>query len=369
MISCDHFIYTAAPVKGKSTYQITAKSIEISENVIGELLPHIFPTDVDLTEFKESRSLFILKDGKIAYCRVRNIGIGYDGRSGTLYSHIILITVEDFKKINNDSRVLNDYYIERPSTVGKLEKINVIPKEIPINFNLLNQYSLILRDIFSSLILKQKIALIEKNENELIQEILAVIPKSLRLLSFNTFLDDPQKQSRYQFVMIKKHLKRNLQDSFLIINPKITNVELHTKKSKTLFDESLDYLVGTVYFRDSDKLLQLNNNFEKIVNPDLKNKLIFVTNCSKFTYATDEKLKQKYADVILELMKEFDIETRSEYFNKVKSYSKQYEILSHKLQNTGDPSITLAEAFLLLPANLMMDLYQTFFGIRKKTDD
>ncbi len=368
MISCDHFIYTAAPVKGKSTYQVTAKSSDISEHVIKELFPHVFPADVNLSKFKESRSLLLLDNDKIAYCRVRNIGIGYDGRSDTLYSHTIIIGVEDFKKINNDSRILHEHYIEKPSLVGKIEKINIEPKEIPINFNLLNVYSSSLHDILSSLFNKQNVALVSQDETQLIQEILALIPPSLRILPFNTYLDDPQKQSKYQFIMIQKRFKRNLQDNFRLINIKLTNVEQHPKKSKSLFDEALEYLVGIVYLKEKEKLFQINDNFEKILSGDLKDKLILVTNCFKFSYTIDENLKQKYADAILEVIKEFDRDTKSEYFNKIKQYSKQYELLESKLQEAWDPSITLAEAFLLLPTKFMLDLYKSFFGIRKSDD-
>ena len=100
----------------------------------------------------------------------------------------------------------------------------------------------------------------------------------------------------------------------------------------------------------------------------LKNKLVLVTNCSKFSFSTDEKLKQEYADKILEIIKEFDIDTKKEYFNKVKNYSKQYELLENKIQNEWDPSITLAEAFWLLPTRLMVDLYRSFIEPNKKSE-
>lgn len=366
MIECSHFVYTIAPVKEKSTYQITAKSTDLQDSVINELLRYVFPTNVDLTEFNESRSLLLLDD-KIAYCRVRNIGLGFDGRDDTLYGHTILISDEDFKKLHFDSRILNDYYLEDPSLNGNLNKLIVEPKDIPIDFDLLEKHSFLLNEVFSALFNKQKTALVAIDENRLIQELLAVLPPSLRKVSFTTFLDEPQKQSKYNLVIIQKRLKRNLQDEFRIINPKQMSAE-HQKKNRTTFDESIEYINNIIHFKDTEKLFQLNTNFEKITDSDLKNKLILVTNCSKFSYSADETLKRLYADKILEIIKEFDMDTKKEYFDKVKNYSKQYELFENKIQNVWDPSITLAEALWLLPTRLMVDLYKSFLEPNKKSE-
>lgn len=158
-----------------------------------------------------------------------------------------------------------------------------------------------------------------------------------------------------------------LQDRFKIIDLRYVDGS-DSKKTKSLFEQSIGYLVSLVYFEDNDKLRQINNNFERIADSNFKNKLILVTNCLEFSSVPDEKLKQKYADNILEIIKEFDRDTKYEYFNKVKNYSKQYELIENKIQKMGDPSMTIVEAFMLLPAKFMSDLYKSFFNYEKKND-
>ena len=105
----EQFVYTAAATRTKTGYQIIARSKGITDDIVSQLNQYVFPLGIDPSEFKESRSLLILKNNKIAFSRIKNIGIGYDGRSDTFYNHTIVMNIKDFKEIDYDTRILENF--------------------------------------------------------------------------------------------------------------------------------------------------------------------------------------------------------------------------------------------------------------------
>ena len=87
MATCEQFIFTAAQIDTREGYQVTAKSKGISKEIVQNLREYLFPLGIDEEKFQSSKSLIELDKNKIAYSIVKYIGIGYDGRRGTLYNH------------------------------------------------------------------------------------------------------------------------------------------------------------------------------------------------------------------------------------------------------------------------------------------
>lgn len=88
MLKIDQFVYTTAITNEKKGYQIIAKSDGITDALISEINYYFYPIGVNTSKFNESKSLLVLKkDKKIVFSKIKNIGIGYDGRNNTLYNH------------------------------------------------------------------------------------------------------------------------------------------------------------------------------------------------------------------------------------------------------------------------------------------
>lgn len=156
MLVLDQFLYTAAATRTKSGYQVIARSSGISEEIVSELSKYVFPLGIDPSEFKESRSLLILKNNKIAFSKVRNIGIGYDGRSDTFYNHTFVMDFKDFKKLDNDTRILENFYIENSTIQGSLPQQTIEAQKISLNLEGVEQLKPILRETLLGLFSKKK---------------------------------------------------------------------------------------------------------------------------------------------------------------------------------------------------------------------
>lgn len=259
MPTCEHFVFTAAKIGINEGYQIVAKSEKISNNITQKLQGYLFPLGVDLNEFKKSKSLVIIDRNIIVYSIVKNIGIGYDGRKGTLYNHSFVINKSEFQKCGFDSRIFDQYFIENYNIRGKLPPIKLEETHTFPNFELLkNMNQKTLKIILQTLFKKSKVALVDTNNIELIQNVLALLPPSLRLVPFSTIVYQPDIQYKYNFIQIPTSIQKKLNKEFFLINPNFID------KEKIEVDESLDLLLDIVDKKDKKTLEKIHEDYEKI---------------------------------------------------------------------------------------------------------
>lgn len=217
MILLEQFVYTAAETTTRTGYQVIARSGGVSDEIVSQLNQYVFPLVIDPSEFKESRSLLILKKGKIAFSRIRNIGIGYDGRRDTFYNHTIVMNESDFKKIDYDTRILENFYFENSKIKGSLPQLKIEPQKIPLNLEIETDIQNVLYDFLLALFNKEKIAIIDNQNPQLIQKILSLVPPSVRLISFSSLVNDVDRQSGYSFIVTDKKTSSIADRQFTII--------------------------------------------------------------------------------------------------------------------------------------------------------
>jgi hypothetical protein len=114
----------------------------------------------------------------------------------------------------------------------------------------------------------------------------------------------------------------------------------------------------TCHFDSFDKIPDLKGT-------DVKSKLILITNYEQFLATQNEKLKQEFADNIFEIIKKLDKNTASKYLNKIKKYSKKYTLLEDQLQNYINPSLSLLDAMIILPAKAAADMVASYVEFQK----
>ena len=280
MAALEHFIYTAARVGKKDGYQVIAKSPGITDKILSSLDEYLYPLGVKVKDFEESRSLLILPDNKISYSIVKNIGIGYDGRRGTIYNHTFVLDIDDFKKFDYDSRVFNRYFIQNDKKFGELKPIKIKPLSIPINFEVLNKLqSPMLAQILQNLFKNNKIALININELELIQNLFAILPLSQRLIPFSTTVYEPYVQHKFNLIQIPENIKKDLPKSFRIINfhtiPK-------TLSKNNPFIQNMYSLIKVIQNYDETQLKEIHKDFDKISS------ILYTTKRIKLEHIFDE---------------------------------------------------------------------------------
>lgn len=362
MINCEQFIYTSAKLKREKGYQVIAKSNGVSNEILSELKNYFYPLGIKHSKFQESRSLIVLKNNKIAFSMIKNIGTGFDGRPDAIYNHTIIITKDDFEKIHNDTRVLEDYYLHNSKLIGKLPSILVSPKIIPINFKLLEKNWEILPKILVNLFKDERIAIFGIDDFKFIQNILSLVPPSLRLKSFSSLVEIPDRQSKFNFFLTTTYRLSNLDEKYI-------KISLNKKSSKhignTLLDQSIKYLFKLLFEKNENKVKTLHDSFEKIKGTDSKSIFILVTNYDQFISTKNEESKQEYADNILTVIKKIDKENARDYLEKIKKFSRNYNLLKNQLENIVSPTISLLDALIILPAKVTIELISSYVEFQK----
>lgn len=364
MAICEQFIYTTGKTKHEKGYQVISKSPGITKEIISECENYLYPAGINPNKFSQSRSLIILKKNKVAFSIIKNIGVGFDGRPGTIYNHTFVMEKDVFQKLDNDTRIFEQYYNQDPSLIGELSKVMIETKELPINFEGIKQIRSILPGILTALFKGEKIAIFKTEQTELIQTILSIIPPSTRLISFSTYVERSDRQPKYDFILTSKSKLFNLGNIFRKFDPEEKESEASSLPS--ILAESIRYLLNLVDMKKEKELIKIHDSFEQLSSHDFKNKIILVTNYEQFMSATNEKLKQKCADNIFEVIKKFDNDVAMQYLEKIKTYSKKYAVLEDKIQSVINPYTSLIDACIILPAKLTAEFVASFIGFQKK---
>ena len=323
MVLCEHFIYTSAKTEEKSGYQIIAKSTGITEKIINELDNYLYPIGTESGEFKSSISLKILTD-HVAFTRVRNIGISYDGRPDTIYNHTIVMEKNDFKKFDNDSRIFNDKYIEEIK-LGHLSPIIIKKKKIQPDFTIISELGIeLIECVLHYLFLGKKIAFVDFNHEKLIQNILSITPPSLRLISFSSLVANQIRQPDYDVIQIRKQNLTKSKTMELYFN----SIPKFKRSENELYENCFRYIINILKTRSREKLEILFEEFEEI-NGTLNEKIIFAVMPLKIkdeSYLTEpdqiikfeeflDKTTSKFADIV---KNEFKPHLGEDHFSKYK---------------------------------------------------
>lgn len=353
MFNVEQFIYTTATIENKKGYQIVAKSEGITNEIVTELGAYVYPINVDPSKFNESRSFLLLNNDLAAYSIIKNIGTGYDGRENTLYNHTFIFSKKDFEKYDWDSRFLDKFYIEDKGARGILPTLSITPSPQPVS--LISEISeATLERIFRYFFTKKKIALL-MDEIMLPQEIISMLPKSMRYISFSTFVIEPKKQPKYEFILNSKLKESKLGKKFEIISSNESTIE-----SKMPFEQSVKYYVQIIKDEKYDILKEIQEEFEKISGDDFKSKLVLASNYIRFQKSSDEIEREQYAEIILEIIKQFDQDIFSFYFEKINSSLKKYRNIKNKISPEINPAMSFFETMFFLPTKMMADVWNMF---------
>ena len=349
MILCEHFIYTAGIVGNKNGYQIISKSSSLDDKVVSELENYFYPLGVNLSEFSVSTSLLILKED-VAFTKVRNIGIGFDGRPDTIYSHTIVMKKKDFKKFSNDSRIFNDKYIETTKS-DHLKPILIKEKNLLPDFVCVDELGMVaMEQIFIGLLNKKKISLVNTDSQRLIQSILSLIPSSMSMVSYSTNVAEPKKQSKYNIIQIKKN---NLVKSS---NNVIIDKEIVFKKineSNPLLNLCVRYILNVMNSKESKKLAKINHQIESMPG-DIIKKIILGTSLiivseephkfSKRYFFRLERMLKETPNVPDKITSELYLKL-NELFNKQESGEFEIEKIILKFNNEKLNITTIGKMF------------------------
>lgn len=333
MILCDHFIYASAKTDKKIGYQVIAKSDGITERILDSLSEYIYPLGANLNELKESKSLLVLKNKKIVFSIIK-IGIGFDGRSGTVYNHTFVLDEKDFKKLDYDSRKLEKYFIKDESLRGKLKKIEIEDFDYPPDL-IKKHFHKTIEPTLKALFKKKKLAIVEIEDTNLIQNLLSILPPKMRLISFSTHVSQPKRQSSFEFIQIPRQIQSQLDNHFVQIDPQI----FESNKKKTDLDKSLEYFLDLVN-RNKIGLKKFQREFDRIASNDFKNKLIMLSFYHYFIKTKIPSQKAQYANKCFMALNKLGRKGTEKYYQEIANYVTEIKI--KKLSKEEAPDILSA---------------------------
>lgn len=336
MQECEQLFYTTAAIGNKSGYQVTARSTGITEEIIQELEGYLYPVGVDSNKFTTSNSLLILKNEKIAFSTVRNVGTGFDGRDNTLYNHTIVLEKDQFEKIEYDSRNLQKYYVENTRKQGKLDKITIQENPTSINWEFFEKTPRnILETVLDAIFLSKKIILSGIKEKEFISEIISILPKSMRMLSYSNMVIEPNRQSRYDIMQVDgdEKLPSDLKNCVNIVVDKIPI--FYENDSDLMLERTIKIIVQILKNKEQDALEFIYNEFESIDNPNVKDKIKLATYFKETKNEENVERNKKFANDMLEILEKFNEEIFVKYLLEIRNlipdddyekYSKEIEL-------------------------------------------
>ena len=264
-INCEQFIYTADKIGSKKGYQIISKSNTIDENILNSLTNYLYPIGVNVSTFNKSKSMIVIDKTHVAYSIIKNIGYGNDGRFGTLYNHTFLMHINEFKKLNNDSRIFDDYFIDNNMSHENLKSLNIKSKNIGIDFKYLNDLDIDFLNYAISLLLKKyKIAISNNLDENLIQNLLSILPPNLRLIEFSSHVVHPDKQPKYNIMQIRQPFNIQLKKNCIMLDQNFI------KQNRLKKNDIVVQLIHAIHNKDNKQIKMIHNEFININEKDKK---------------------------------------------------------------------------------------------------
>jgi hypothetical protein len=121
--SADQIIYGWVNKKGKSGFQYITASSTLSEKDLSFLDKNNLPEGSDYLSKSEGRRLLILPSGKIAANYIKNIGKDSHGREGAMYSHFLILSMENFSSIKKNLTLLDNGHLKGITSIKDFDKL------------------------------------------------------------------------------------------------------------------------------------------------------------------------------------------------------------------------------------------------------
>jgi len=99
------------------------------------------------------------------------------------------------------------------------------------------------------------------DEPNLLQNLLVILPPSLRLIQFSTLVAEPDRQYKFELIQISEGIQSKVDKSFVIINP---NELSSLTRRKSIYDENVEELAQIILNKDEKRLQQILKDYEKI---------------------------------------------------------------------------------------------------------
>ena len=283
---------------------MVARSSGISDDMLAQMDAYMLPAGAG-RNFAHSKSLLLLRDNLVAYSNITNIGDGYDGRPDALYNHTLVLSSESFASVRFDTRVLDKYFTKEPPH-GTLPRIDV-EGSAPVP-RLSRKLQHLAFPVLRALFLEQNVAISGVDDPSFLPDILAMLPPSMRMLPFCTYLPKPAQQPAYRLAAYDEHM-RSLPPSFV-----------HVGSSSVAYaggddlDDAVMFLIARVAsgYKPANEVF---SEFDKMTSNSPRDKLVLLSKL--FGVSSSPRLQARQADAVMNMLRKFDVETQSRLMRRI----------------------------------------------------
>lgn len=358
MVLCEQFIFTSSKLE-EGGYQVIAKSSGITEKILRELEECVYPIGIEPSEFHDSKSMRILEN-EIAFIQSKNIGIGQDGRSDTMYSHIIIMNKDDFKKFGNDSRIFNEYYSETKES-GHLAPLSIENKKLNPDFACVDIIGIIqVQKCLKAIFKNEKIAIINEKNQKLIQSILSLMPPSLSLKSFSTQVPQPNVQTKFEIIQTSEQ-NDYLINKYTILD--VTKSKSTYKENKTILDTCISYLIEIIDRKNEIELKRIHDEFESIPISNIDEKIVLIIGNLLLESNKTISFKRQILKNILDIIGEIPPENSRKYWKQIREILSPEEHQKYALEYEINEIINEHEI-----EKITLDILHSMFGSLKNNN-
>ena len=131
-VSAEQLIFGWVDRGSSRGYQLVTKSNGTRQDDLDYLQKHSLPSSLDNLTFRECRRLFSLPSGNLAFNYVKGIGKDAYGREGAIYSHFIVISPQDFRRLNKNFEMVDAHHLKGIASVKDLQRFVSGGNSVPL---------------------------------------------------------------------------------------------------------------------------------------------------------------------------------------------------------------------------------------------
>lgn len=198
-----------AQIASRKGYQVVAKSQGVTSEEVGFLESYGIPIALNPEAFTEGRRLFRLPSGRLGFNYLKNMGVGYDGRFGAIYSRTIIMKESQFVSFGADPRIVEPLFIQNPKEPGNLPQLELGSSQtLGIDFDVLRETlhgEETLRRILGAIFGDRKVILLAPPKEDLkdfMVNFLMLLPDQMRVIPYTTYCIEPDREPQFTLLVV-----------------------------------------------------------------------------------------------------------------------------------------------------------------------
>ena len=283
LVNLGRIVYMPAKVGNRRGYQVVAKSPDVSKEDEDFLYSYGVPVAVNPSDFLEGVRLMVLPSGRVGLNTLYNIGKGFDGRFGAIFSETIVLDKDAFVESNADFAAFADAFhakSEAESLASEFgmadavrslngEQRNVqessgidfqsITETVPDKTTLNTLLEAILKGDKKVILVNQPRKAGGTSGKEFFPNLLLLFPPVMRVVPYTSYVAEPDREIPFQLMIATNgHYKQPSSPSLydMIIAGDTASREDHPDALNLA-----DYLSTIVFERLAEELSELHRNF------------------------------------------------------------------------------------------------------------